>query len=43
MSGSDKGGGEPAGAEQLIANARRAFFVMFGLLAVVWLQGSDTR
>ncbi|MEU9455669.1 rhomboid family intramembrane serine protease [Streptomyces sp. NPDC048277] len=27
----------PVGAEQMIAEARKAFFVMFALLAVVWL------
>ncbi|WP_406839399.1 rhomboid family intramembrane serine protease [Streptomyces sp. AHU1] len=42
MGGPDEGrgsgtGGGPAGAEQMIAEARKAFFVMFGFLAVVWL------
>ncbi|MGW3911273.1 rhomboid family intramembrane serine protease [Streptomyces sp. NPDC005070] len=38
MGGSDVGrGGGPVGAEQIIAEARKAFFVMFGFLAVVWL------
>ncbi|RPE44093.1 rhomboid family protein [Streptomyces sp. Ag109_O5-1] len=33
----DRTGGTTAGPEQLIAEARKAFFVMFALLAVVWL------
>lgn len=33
----DRGGGGPAGPEQMIAEARKAFFVMFGFLAVIWL------
>ncbi|MET8854992.1 rhomboid family intramembrane serine protease [Streptomyces sp. NPDC004579] len=38
MGGSDLGrGGGPVGAEQMIAEARKAFFVMFAFLAVVWL------
>ncbi|MFD5634346.1 rhomboid family intramembrane serine protease [Streptomyces sp. NPDC127077] len=38
MGGSDMGrGGGPVGAEQMIAEARKAFFVMFAFLAVVWL------
>ncbi|MGW1531492.1 rhomboid family intramembrane serine protease [Streptomyces aureus] len=44
MSGPGRGGGwgggagiGPADAEQMIAEARKAFFVMFGFLAVVWL------
>ncbi|MFD8734417.1 rhomboid family intramembrane serine protease [Streptomyces sp. NPDC059618] len=30
-------GGGPADAERMIAEARKAFFVMFGFVAVVWL------
>ncbi|MFE2298424.1 rhomboid family intramembrane serine protease [Streptomyces sp. NPDC059445] len=38
MGGSDTGrGGGPGDAELMIAEARKAFFVMFGFLAVVWL------
>ncbi|MET8131283.1 MULTISPECIES: rhomboid family intramembrane serine protease [unclassified Streptomyces] len=41
MSGSDEGrvqgGRGPVGAEQMIAEARKAFFVMFGFLVIVWL------
>ncbi|MFI5964484.1 rhomboid family intramembrane serine protease [Streptomyces asoensis] len=37
MNGSDGSGGAPAGAEWMVAEARRAFFVVFALLAVVWL------
>ncbi|MFJ1808761.1 MULTISPECIES: rhomboid family intramembrane serine protease [unclassified Streptomyces] len=37
MSGSFRVGGEPAGAERMVAEARKAFFVVFCLLAVVWL------
>ncbi|MFE1288306.1 rhomboid family intramembrane serine protease [Streptomyces sp. NPDC058751] len=42
MDGSDEGrggrtGGGPVDAEHMIAEARKAFFVMFGFLAVVWL------
>ncbi|MEU6274764.1 rhomboid family intramembrane serine protease [Streptomyces populi] len=38
MGGPDEGrGGGPAGAEQMIAEARKAFFVMFGFLVIVWL------
>jgi membrane associated rhomboid family serine protease len=39
MSGLGQGpaGAGPVSAEELIAEARRAFFVMFGFLAVVWL------
>ncbi|MEV7322571.1 rhomboid family intramembrane serine protease [Streptomyces sp. NPDC093970] len=33
----DTGGGVPVGPEEMIAEARKAFFVMFALLAVVWL------
>ncbi|MFD7880420.1 rhomboid family intramembrane serine protease [Streptomyces sp. NPDC059766] len=33
----DRADGGPAGPEEMIAEARKAFFVMFGFLAVVWL------
>ncbi|MEV7975714.1 rhomboid family intramembrane serine protease [Streptomyces sp. NPDC086519] len=33
----DRPGAVPMSPEQMIAEARKAFFVMFGLLAVVWL------
>ncbi|MFF3613216.1 rhomboid family intramembrane serine protease [Streptomyces sp. NPDC002580] len=39
MGGSDqrRAGSGPVDAERMIAEARKAFFVMFGFLAVVWL------
>ena len=39
MSGSGRwtAGNGPAGAEEMIAEARKAFFVMFGFLALVWV------
>ncbi|MFD9392214.1 rhomboid family intramembrane serine protease [Streptomyces sp. NPDC060000] len=37
MSGSGRSGRAPAGAERMVAEARKAFFVVLGLLAVVWL------
>lgn len=33
----ERGGGVPGSPEEMIAEARKAFFVMFALLAVVWL------
>ncbi|MGX4689824.1 rhomboid family intramembrane serine protease [Streptomyces sp. JNUCC 63] len=33
----NQAGARPAGPEQMIAEARKAFFVMFGFLVVVWL------
>ena len=39
MSGSGRwtAGNGPAGAEEMIEEARKAFFVMFGFLALVWV------